>query len=109
MQTLYEILEVNTNASGEVIRAAYRCLAQKHHPDKSLPTESGDREGKMSELNYAYSVLSDPEKRNRYDLQIGLEKTIGDRRKVDGAFWSKRPSSRDEKTSVRPFGFRPLA
>ncbi|MBJ7312938.1 TonB family protein [Rugamonas sp. CCM 8940] len=64
----YDSLNVTRDAPAEVIRAAYRSLSQKHHPDKN----SGDQDAAqmMARLNTAYSVLSDPDQRELYDLQI---------------------------------------
>jgi DnaJ-class molecular chaperone len=58
----YKILGVDKNASQDDIKKAFRKLAQQYHPDK--PT--GD-EKKFKEINEAYSVLSDPKKRQQYD------------------------------------------
>jgi molecular chaperone DnaJ len=58
----YKILGVRRDASQEEIRRAFRELAQKYHPDKP----GGDAE-KFKEINEAYQVLSDPEKRKLYD------------------------------------------
>lgn len=64
----YDCLNVTREAPAEVIRAAYRSLSQKHHPDKNI----GDHDAaqKMMRLNAAYSVLSDSEQRRLYDLQL---------------------------------------
>lgn len=61
----YEILGVNRNASPNEIKQAFRSLALEHHPD----VNSGDREAeaRFKEINEAYQVLSDPEKREVYD------------------------------------------
>lgn len=61
----YEILSVSREASFEEIKSSYRKLAMKHHPDKNPGnTES---EEKFKELAEAYEILSDPNKRQRYD------------------------------------------
>jgi len=57
----YEILGVAKNASPDEVKRAYRKLAQQYHPDKG-----GDAE-KFKEINEAYQVLSDPQKRAQYD------------------------------------------
>ena len=61
----YKILGVDRHASLDEIKKAYRRLALKYHPDRN----PGDKEAeeKFKEINEAYQVLSDPEKRARYD------------------------------------------
>lgn len=61
----YQILGVNGNASDKEIKQAYRRLARKHHPDLNPGDKSA--EDKFKEINAAYQVLSDPEKRKKYD------------------------------------------
>jgi len=63
----YQALGVARDASAEGIKKAYRKLARKYHPDVS---KEPDAEARMKEVNEAYAVLSDPEKRAAYD-QVG--------------------------------------
>ncbi|HET7343798.1 MAG TPA: DnaJ C-terminal domain-containing protein [Methylomirabilota bacterium] len=60
----YRILGVDRSADDKAIKSAYRKLARKYHPDVSKGKDSGER---FREINEAYEVLSDPEKRRRYD------------------------------------------
>lgn len=66
MKDYYEILGVQKNASEADIKKAYRRLAHKYHPDKTSG-DSAENEKKFKEINEAYQVLSDPQKRARYD------------------------------------------
>src|SRR2546425_13322400 len=60
----YKILGVDRNADDKTIKSAYRRLARKYHPDVAKGKDGGER---FKEINEAYEVLSDPEKRRRYD------------------------------------------
>ncbi len=69
--TLYDLLEVSPNASPEVIKAAYRQLALKYHPDKQPDARARQRaEERMKQINAAYDILSDPVRRAEYDRQL---------------------------------------
>lgn len=69
----YDTLEIHEKASQEVIKAAYRILAQKYHPDKN---SSAIATSKMKEINTAYEVLSNPDKRKKYDEELAVEKYL---------------------------------
>ena len=62
----YEVLDVARNAGADEIRRAYRKLALKYHPD-SFQGDKSEAEARFKGLAEAYEVLSDPEKRQRYD------------------------------------------
>lgn len=75
MRTHYEDLHVTEDAPDEVIRAAYRSLSLKHHPDTS-----GDRpqsKWKMQRINDAYAVLADTGKRADYDAMLRRQRNPG--------------------------------
>jgi curved DNA-binding protein len=66
----YKILGVDKKASADDIKKVYRKLARKHHPD--VNPNSKEAEEKFKEISEAYEVLSDPEKRQKYD-QLGAD------------------------------------
>ena len=63
-QDLYEVLQVSANAEPDTIHRVYRLLAQRFHPDNQ---ETGDAE-RFHQIHEAYTVLSDPERRAKYDV-----------------------------------------
>lgn len=95
----YEILEVSPNASPEVIRAAYKSLMQRYHPDRQLG------EGKAEQailIVQAYEVLSDPGRRAAYDLELkqlsaGLQDILGKR--VDAVLSRPSPVVKNNESS----------
>lgn len=64
-KSYYDILQVQKSASDDQIKRAYRKLALKYHPDKNQGNEEANK--KFAEINNAYEVLSDSEKRGIYD------------------------------------------
>ncbi len=112
MENLYQVLGIAENAPEEEIKAAYRKLAKKYHPD----AHPGDVacEKKFREINEAYSVLSSPEKRKKYDETHG--RAGGDsepdfRRDAGRRQQSARPAGVDfeniHKSFEQFFGFNP--
>jgi len=66
MKDYYQILGVSRNATEKELKEAYRKLVRKYHPDLN-PNNREEAEKKFREINEAYEVLSDPEKRKLYD------------------------------------------
>ena len=64
----YKVLGVERNAEAQEIKKAYRKLAMQHHPDRNQGNKKSEE--KFKDINEAYQVLSDPQKRSRYD-QLG--------------------------------------
>lgn len=112
-ENLYRILGVAESATEEELKAAYRRLAKKYHPD----SHPGDKEcEKMFQaVNEAYSVLSNPQKRKKYDVQN--RQNHGEKRSAgqDGGAAQSNYDSADagvdfeniHKTFERFFGFNP--
>ena len=71
MHTHYDNLKVSRDAPQEVIRAAYKSLSQKYHPDRHADSEEANRIMRL--LNAAYDVLRDPERRAEHDQWIVAE------------------------------------
>ncbi len=68
----YATLGVSEKASQEEIKKAFRDLARKYHPDLAKSEDKAASESKFKEINEAYEVLKDPEKRKKYD-QLGSD------------------------------------
>lgn len=66
LKDLYEILGINKNATDDEIKKAYKKLAKKYHPDLNRD-DPKTAEQKMKEINVAYDILKDPQKRAQYD------------------------------------------
>lgn len=78
----YEVLNINKSATDEEIKKAYKKMAVKYHPDRN---KEKDAEEKFKEINEAYSILSDPEKRKVYDT-FGFAGLEGQGMKFNGDF-----------------------
>lgn len=96
MQTHYDVLKVAPDAPGEVIKAAYRALAPRYHPDRN-PGDAGASRA-MQTLNRAYAVLSDPVRRRQYDDAIARGRPV-----------TSRPAARRQDAPVATAVGRPHA
>jgi len=93
-EDLYQVLQVAPDAEPEVIRAAYRALAQKHHPD------AGGTQERMAELNRAWAVLGEPQARRHYDRG----RVVVSSRAAARAETAARATAAQEATSARADG-----
>ena len=75
MKNYYDILEISKLASPEVVEKAYKTLVKKHHPDLQSDNSKQNAENKMKDLNEAYEVISNPEKRAQYDKKLSQYET----------------------------------
>ena len=73
----YEVLGLQKGASDDELKKAYRTLAKKYHPDVNPDDKTA--EAKFKEINEAYAILSDPEKKSRYDQygHAGIDPSMG--------------------------------
>ena len=69
----YKILEVDKDASSEVIEKAYKTLAKKYHPDLQESNMKQEAEEKLKLINQAYEILSNPDSRTKYDMTLKQE------------------------------------
>ena len=98
MESFYDILEVSPNASQETIKAAYKSLAQRYHPDKNPTQEAADR---IKKINVAYETLSIPEKRLRYDEDLRNQKETQAKESTDTDEYQKA-------IPVSPISYTPI-
>ena len=70
MKNYYDELEVSKTASKEVIEKVYKVLAKKYHPDTTKENDKHAAEEKFKAISEAYEILSDDEKRKKYDLEL---------------------------------------
>ena len=93
--THYDSLHVSRTASFEVIRAAYKSLAHKYHPDRN----QGDAEATrmMQLINHAYEILSDPIKKAEYDKLIEAQEKLNNKSFYQDNKAQENASSKSEK------------
>jgi curved DNA-binding protein CbpA len=99
--TLYDILGINSSASSEEIKAAYKTLAKKHHPDKNQG--SSWHEEQFKRINQAYQILSNTTKRKQYDYLLEYElfqRQNYNRKPPQNPY--KRPAPKKDEPITRP-------
>jgi curved DNA-binding protein len=106
----YKILGLNRNAGQDEIKKAYRKLARKYHPDVNPDDKTAG--AKFSEINEAHEVLSDPEKRKKYD-RFGanwqqFEQSGGRPEDFNWSQWQSDPGSTYSYRTVTPEEFENL-
>ena len=114
MKTLYDTLGVSKSASADEIKKAYRKLAREHHPDRN-PGDAGAEE-KFKEVQHAYDVLSDADKRKQYDrfgsqngragagpqnVNINVDDFVGDLGDIFGGLFGGRAQQRQRRQPLR--------
>ena len=89
----YEVLGVPRAATADEIKRAYRQLARKHHPDLKPASEKAAAAERFKEINEAYEVLSDPDKRTKYDALGASYKGGMDYTPPPGSSWTAADTS----------------
>lgn len=100
MKDHYAILGVSKDADEVVIKAAYKALAQKYHPDKSQSETAASSTKLMSDINKAYSVIGNPVSKQKYDQE--LFNNNHSEAKMKAASKPKQPASVHEKYESEP-------
>ncbi|MDD5604261.1 MAG: J domain-containing protein [Eubacteriales bacterium] len=106
----YEVLGLKRDATKEEIKAAYRKAARKYHPDLHTKSEKAAAEEKFKKINEANEVLSDPQKREKYD-RLGADWRNGQQEQppynqppYDNSFWQPDQAwSRSDTSSFSDF------
>jgi len=92
----YQVLNLNPHASRELVRAAYRSLSLRHHPDRNA--NSPESQQCMAEVNAAYEVLYHPQKRAQYDLLLAAKQASS---KLDTTAEAKTAQAKPKHTRVK--------
>jgi len=98
----YETLGVSKTASADELKGAFRKLARKHHPDTAKDKKTAEE--KFKEINEAYEVLSDPEKRKKYDAYGSNWEQGGARGPAGGGWSSTGPGAGGFESAEYHFG-----
>ncbi len=106
----YRILQVDKTANEKELKKSYRKLARKYHPDVNPGDKSAEE--KFKDINEAYEVLSDPDKRTKYD-RFGsewqrYERGGGRAQDFDWSRWSSQPGGRAQTRTMNQEEFEQL-
>jgi hypothetical protein len=97
---LYKILGISPSASGEKIKSAYRELVKKYHPDLfSTPAQKASATDRFRQINGAYAILGDPERRREYDKRF--QTAAGAKRSSAAAKPTMKTATANRRRSVR--------
>lgn len=80
----YTTLSLEPTATADEIKKAYRRAALRHHPDKALPADRATAHVRFQEIAFAFAILSDPQRRRRYDLTGRTDESLYDPDDADG-------------------------
>lgn len=97
----YDILEINRNASPEIIEKAYKTLVKKYHPDLQEDGLKQEYEAKLKGINEAYEVLSDASKKELYDSKLKEEEEQA--KQQDSWFYREQVTNSDKKIQDKAF------
>lgn len=100
MKDYYKILQVEKNASADEIKKSFRKLAKKFHPDANLNNK--EAEETFKEINEAYNILGDENKKARYDLDISSQ-SDGDINRFNKKNTGRERNKSDNKMSAEDF------
>ena len=101
MKNYYEILEIDKNASQEIIDKAYKTLVKKYHPDLQTSQEAKIKcEEKIKEINEAYDTINNPELRAEYDNMLS-QKTDNSQKVEHNSVYEKPPQPSNSQNSAQ--------
>lgn len=102
MKNYYELLEVSQNASSEVIEKAYKTLVKKYHPDLQPDNNKKNAEQKIKDINEAYEILSDKNKKAEYDRKLAITKYQEEKQHINDVNRTNYQNNNTSKRVVKP-------
>lgn len=102
MKDYYSILGVSKDADEVVIKAAYKALAQKYHPDKSQSETAASSTKLMSDINKAYSVIGNLVSKQKYDQELSGNNHSEAKKKAASSAKPRQPAPTYEQHESEP-------